>query len=173
MEARTPVDVLEEVRSKLGRFDILVSDVGQHKMKIAKHYTALEPNTVLISNGFCAMSGAVSGAIGAWLARPERKIMAIVGDGGYQMGGITEMETAKRLNANIVVQVWVDGGYGLIQYKQEMQFGSHTDLEFGNPDFELIAKAFGWFFTDNLQEALDHDGPALMVEKIRYKDKNG
>jgi len=168
MEARKPKEVLSEVREKLGRFDILISDVGKHKMEIGKHYTALEPNTVLISNGFCSMSGGLSGAIGAWLARPERKIMAIIGDGGFQMGGINEMETAKRLNANIVVQIWADGCYGLIKYKQDMQFGKHTDLSFGNPDFELIAKAFGWFFTDDLQDALDYDGPALLIQPIDY-----
>ncbi len=168
MEARKPKEVLKEVREKLGRFDILISDVGKHKMEIGKYYTAFEPNTVLISNGFCSMSGSLSGAIGAWLARPERKIMAIVGDGGFQMGGITEMETAKRLNANIVVQVWIDGGYGLIKYKQDMQFGKHTELNFGNPDFELIAKAFGWFFTDDLQAALDYDGPAMLIQPVDY-----
>lgn len=168
MEARKPKEVLEEVREKLGRFDILISDVGKHKMEIGKRYTALEPNTVLISNGFCSMSGGVSGAIGAWLARPERNIMAIVGDGGFQMGGITEMETARRLNANITVQVWVDNGYGLIAWKQDQQFGSHTELSFGNPDFGLIARAFGWLYTEDLQEALDYDGPALLAQPIDY-----
>lgn len=167
METRKPEEVLEEVREKLGRFDILISDVGRHKMMIAKHYTALEPNTVLISNGFCSMSGGLPGAIGAWLARPERKIMAIVGDGGFAMS-MSEMETAVRLKANITVQVWVDFGFGLIAWKQDQQFGSHTDLSFGNPDFKMLAESFGWLYTDDLDEALAYDGPALMAVTIDY-----
>lgn len=162
-----PRDILKKVKSLLGENGILVSDVGKHKMEIAKHYVATKPNTVLISNGFCSMTGGLSGAIGAWLAVPEQKIMAIIGDGGFQMS-MSEMETAKRLNANITVQVWVDGGYGLIKYKQDMQFGNHTELDFGNPKFQLIAEAFGWFYTEDLAEAIAHDGPALVVQPVTY-----
>ncbi len=163
----SPKTILKEVKSHLGERGILVSDVGKHKMIIAKHYEATVPNTVLISNGFCSMAGALSGAIGVWLAETGQTVMAIVGDGGFQMCS-SEMETAKRLGANITVQIWVDGGYGLIKYKQRLQFGEHTELDFNNPDFKLIAEAYGWFYSDDLKEALEHDGPSLMVQYVKY-----
>ena len=91
-----PREILKKVKSLLGENGILVSDVGKHKMHIAKEYEATKPNTVLISNGFCSMTGGLSGAIGAWLAVPEQKIMAIIGDGGFQMS-MSEMETTNRM----------------------------------------------------------------------------
>ena len=69
--------------------------------------------------------------------------MAICGDGGFMMN-VQEMETAKRLNSNILAIVWEDSGYGLIEWKQETEFGRHTQLEFGNPDWLQLASAFGW-----------------------------
>jgi len=164
---RKPKEVLEEVRELLDDNDILFSDVGKHKMEIARHYHAKEPGTVWISNGFCSMSGGLSGAIGASMARADVKIMAIIGDGGFQMA-MSELETAVRLNSDITVQIWVDGGFGLIKWKQDSQFGSHTDLDFGNPKFELLAKAFGWHFAGSLKEALDHVGPSLVVQEVDY-----
>jgi acetolactate synthase-1/2/3 large subunit len=165
-----PRDILKEVKSLLGDNGILISDVGRHKMMIAKYYKATKPNTVLISNGFCSMSCGMSGAIGAYLARPEQKIMAIIGDGCAQMS-TSEMETAARLNANITVNIWEDGGYNLIKYKQTKQFGNHTDLDFNNPKWALIAEAFGWLYTDSLEEAVAYDGPALVVTKVNYEEE--
>ena len=165
-----PVQILKEVKSILGENGVLVSDVGRHKMMIAKHYEATKPDTVLISNGFCSMGFAMSAAIGVWLAEPRQKVIAIVGDGGFAMAS-SEMETAKRLNANITVQIWQDGGFGLIKYKQDIQFGNHTELDFGNPKFQLIAEAFGWLYTEDLEEALNHDGPAIVVTEVDYEDE--
>ena len=89
------------------------------------------------------MGFALPGAIAASLVHPDRKVLAIAGDAGFLMNS-QEMETATRLNSNIVVMVWEDHAYGLIAWKQETEFGRHTDLEFGNPDWLQLASAFGW-----------------------------
>ena len=89
------------------------------------------------------MGFALPGAIGASIVHPDRRILSICGDAGFLMN-VQEMETAVRLKSNIVVMVWADNEYGLIAWKQESHFGRHTDLSFGNPDWNVLAKAFGW-----------------------------
>ena len=171
-----PQKVLADVRKVMGREDILLSDVGAHKMWIARQYQCHEPNTCLIPNGFCSMGFALPGAIGASLVYPERQILAVCGDAGFMMN-VQEMETAKRLNSNIVVLVWEDNAYGLIAWKQQNQFGHHTDLSFGNPQWMLLAKAFGWQghrveysveLQDTLKAAFAESGPSLIVVPIDY-----
>src|SRR3546814_6909498 len=122
-----PQKLLWDVRQTLGPHDIVLSDVGAHKMWIARNYQCHEPNTCLIPNGFCSMGSELPGAIAAHMVYPERKILAICGDGGFLMN-VQEMETARRLNSDIVVLVWEDGGYGLIAWKQDNEFQHHTDL---------------------------------------------
>ena len=103
-----PQKVLWDVREFLGPEDILLSDVGAHKMWIARYYQCDEPNTCLISNGFCTMGFALPGAIGAKYARPDSKVLAICGDAGFLMN-VQDLETAVRLKKNIVVMIWIDG----------------------------------------------------------------
>ena len=171
-----PQKVLWDVREAMGAGDILLSDVGAHKMWIARHYQCHEPNTCLIPNGFCSMGFALPGAIGASLVYPDKKIMAICGDAGFMMN-MQEMETAHRLQSNIVVMVWEDHSYGLIAWKQTNEFGHHTDLSFGNPDWMQLAQAFGWHghavsksadLKNVLQQALNESGPSLIVIPIDY-----
>ncbi len=173
-----PQKVLWDVREAMGSNDIVLSDVGAHKMWIARYYHCDEPNTCLIPNGFCSMGFAFPGAIAAKLVHPERRILAICGDGGFLMN-VQEMETARRLGTKIVVMVWVDGGYGLISWKQDAQFQRHSNLSFGNPDFEKLADSFGWksFIVDksrDLKKSLDSaftcDAPALVVIPIDYRE---
>jgi acetolactate synthase-1/2/3 large subunit len=173
-----PQKVLWDARQAMGPNDILLSDVGAHKMWIARYYQCHEPNTCLIPNGFCSMGFALPGAIAASLVHPDRKVLAIAGDAGFLMNS-QEMETATRLNSNIVVMVWEDHAYGLIAWKQETEFGRHTDLEFGNPDWLQLASAFGWHghrasdsadFAQLLTNALDEKGPSLVVVPIDYRE---
>ncbi|MBX2807633.1 MAG: acetolactate synthase large subunit [Cellvibrionaceae bacterium] len=173
-----PQKALWDARQVLGADDILLSDVGAHKMWIARHYHCHEPNTCLIPNGFCSMGFALPGAVAASLVYPKRRILGICGDGGFLMN-VQEMETAKRLNANLTIMVWEDGGYGLIGWKQDNEFGHHTDLAFNNPDWLQIASAFGWHgqvVTDagKLQAALEasfqQQGPSLLVIPIDYNE---
>ena len=125
-----------------GADDILLSGVGAHKTWIARYFHCHEPNTCIIPNGFCSMGLALPGR-SPRLVHPERKVLGIAGDGDFLMN-VQEMETARRLNADITMMVWDDGGYGLISWKQDNEFGTHTDLSFGNPDWEGLAQAFGW-----------------------------
>jgi len=173
-----PQKVLADVRKVMGRQDILISDVGAHKMWIARQYQCYEPNTCLIPNGFCSMGFALPASIGASLVYPKRQILAVCGDAGFMMN-MQEMETAKRLNSNIVVMVWEDNAYGLIVWKQENQFGRHTDLAFGNPDWLLLARAFGWHghlvcnsleLQVVLKRAFAESGPSLILVPIDYRE---
>ncbi|VAW70090.1 Thiamine pyrophosphate-requiring enzymes [hydrothermal vent metagenome] len=173
-----PQKVLWDTREVMGPHDILLSDVGAHKMWIARHYQCHEPNTCLIPNGFCSMGFALPGAISAAMVHPDRKILAICGDAGFMMN-VQEMETAKRLNVNCTVMVWEDNEYGLIAWKQQNQFGKHTDLAFNNPDWMQLAQAFGWhghMLTDSaeiknvLNTALNESGPSLVVVPIDYRE---
>jgi acetolactate synthase-1/2/3 large subunit len=173
-----PQKAIWDARQVMGPHDILLSDVGAHKMWIARHYQCHEPNTCLIPNGFCSMGFALPGAIAAGLVHPERRVLAIAGDAGFLMN-VQEMETAKRIGSNITVMIWEDNAYGLIEWKQETHFGKHTDLAFGNPDWLLLAKSFGWngHYVKNaadlattLEVALAEAGPSLLVVPIDYRE---
>jgi len=173
-----PQKALWDARQVLGPHDVVLSDVGAHKMWIARHFPCHEPNTCLIPNGFCSMGFALPGAIAASLVHPDRRILAISGDGGFMMN-VQEMETARRIDSNIVVMVWEDGGYGLIAWKQDNEFGHHTELAFGNPDWVKLAEAFGWHghrcdksseLQATLEAAFQEEGPSLVVVPIDYRE---
>ncbi|MFP4500853.1 MAG: acetolactate synthase large subunit [Candidatus Hydrogenedentota bacterium] len=173
-----PQKVLWDVRQALGPYDILLSDVGTHKMWVAQYYHCDEPNTCLIPNGFCSMGCALPGAIAAKLVHPERKVVAICGDGGFLMN-VQELETAVRLKTNIVVVIWVDNAYNLIAWKQDGEFGHHTPLEFGNPDFIKLAESFDWMgiHVENaadlgpaLDKAFQAERPAIIALPIDYRE---
>jgi len=173
-----PQKAIWDARQVMGPHDVLLSDVGAHKMWVARYYQCHEPNTCLIPNGFCSMGFALPGAISAQRALPDRRILAICGDAGFLMN-VQEMETAKRLGSNIVVMVWEDHAYGLIAWKQQNEFGRHTDLGFGNPDFVALAAAFGWSghrvdksveLRSTLEAAFREKGPSLVVIPIDYRE---
>ena len=100
------------------------------------------PSTCIISNGFASMGIAVPGAIAAKMVNPDKVVVAVTGDGGFMMNS-QEIETAMRLNIAIVVLIWNDNGYGLIEWKQDNQFGRKSNVKFGNPDFVKYAESFG------------------------------
>ena len=172
-----PQKILYDVRRHLGPDDILLSDVGAHKMWVARYYQCETANTCLISNGFCSMGFALPGAMGAKLAHPDRRVLAIAGDAGFLMN-VQDLETLVRYKQNVVIMIWDDGEYGLIKWKQQNHFdGRHSDLAFNNPDFELLAKSFGaWGRTltgagqlpDALDEAFRQPGPALLAVPVDY-----
>ncbi len=137
-----PQKALVDLRRALGPEDIVVSDVGAHKIWVARLYQAYEPNTVIISNGFAAMGISLPGAIAAKLVHPDRRVVALCGDGGFLMNS-QELETARRIGANITVVIWRDDGYGLIDWKQRAEFGRPFGVEFSNPDFVAYAQSFG------------------------------
>ena len=137
-----PQRILHELRAVLARKDILVSDVGAHKLWVARTFPAYEPNTVLISNGYAAMGFALPAAIAAKLIHPDRKVVAVSGDGGFLMN-CQELETACRLGVSFVNVIFRDDAYGVIRWKQRTAFGRESGVAFGNPDFVNLAAAFG------------------------------
>lgn len=137
-----PQKVLHDVRSVMGKSDILLSDVGAHKMWIARQYHCYEPRTCIISNGFATMGIAVPGAIAAKLLYPEKRVLAISGDGGFLMN-CQELETAVRIGTPFVTLIFHDDNYGLIKWKQENRYQESYDVSFGNPDFVKFAESFG------------------------------
>jgi acetolactate synthase I/II/III large subunit len=173
-----PQKAIADMRRVLAPEDIVVSDVGAHKVWVARLYQAYEPNTVIISNGFAAMGIALPGAIAASLVHPERRIVALCGDGGLLMN-VQELETAVRLRSRVTVVVWRDDGYGLIDWKQRNEFGRPFGVEFGNPDFVALAQAFGIpgfrpssaaELAGSFRQALAVDGPALVEVPIDYRE---
>jgi acetolactate synthase-1/2/3 large subunit len=170
----SPRRVVADLRSALGDEDVVVCDVGAHKVWLSRLYPAACPNTVVIANGLASMGIALPGAIAAKLVRPERKVVAFCGDGGFLMN-VQELETAKRLGTAIVAVVLVDGRYGVIEVNERRIFGRSFGVEFGNPDYLQLASAFGIAgFTvksaedllPTLRLALDADGPAIVAVPI-------
>ena len=135
-----PQKILYDVRKFMGADDIVISDVGAHKMWIAREYNCYEPNTCIISNGFATMGIAVPGAVAAKLIYPEKKVLAISGDGGFMMNS-QEYETALREGTPIVTLIFSDASYGLIKWKQMDHFGHNCFVDFQNPDFVKYAES--------------------------------
>lgn len=174
-----PARILKDVRSVMGRHDILVSDVGAHKIWIGRDYPCYEPRTCLISNGFASMGFSVPGAIAAKLVHPERRVLAVTGDGGFMMNS-QELETAVREHVPIVVLIWEDEHYGLIRWKEEEQFGDTFGVGFSNPDFKAYAEAMhchGYEVTSaaelipTLEDAFSHDdAPSVVCVRVDYSE---
>lgn len=137
-----PEKLVLDVRDALDESDIVISDVGVHKLWIAKIYNTYNPNTCIVPNGFCSMGFALPAAIAAQLVDPSHKIVAMCGDGGFLMN-VQEIETAVRLRLPIIVIVWCDYDYGMISLKQIYEFGRSAFTKFNNPNFVKLAESFG------------------------------
>ena len=137
-----PQRILRDLRQVLEPDDIVISDVGAHKMWTARLYEAERPNTCIISNGFASMGIGVPGAIAAKLAHPERTAVTVTGDAGFLMN-CQEIETALRIGTPIIVLIWTDNEYGLIHWHQLRHFGRPSHITFNNPDFVKFAESFG------------------------------
>ncbi|HKT33736.1 MAG TPA: acetolactate synthase large subunit [Nitrospira sp.] len=165
-----PQHIMRELRPVLRQDDVVVCDVGAHKLWMARMFPCETPNSCIISNGFAAMGIAVPGAIAAKLLYPERRIVAVTGDGGFLMNS-QELETAVRLKLPVVVLIWRDNGYGVIRWKQQVRYGRTSSVDFGNPDFVRYAESFGaagYRVTEPgelrpiLEQALQRDVPAVI-----------
>jgi acetolactate synthase I/II/III large subunit len=137
-----PQHIARDLRQALAPDDLVICDVGAHKLWMARMFPCEVPNTCIISNGFAAMGMALPGAVAAKLLFPTRRVVAVTGDGGFLMN-VQELETAVRLHLPLVVLIWRDNGYGVIRWKQQMKFGRTSGVEFGNPDFVALAQSFG------------------------------
>src|SRR3990167_1433418 len=137
-----PQRIITDLRTALGDSDIVLCDTGALKMWMARLYSCYQSNTCLISNGLATMGFALPGAIAAKLVHPDRKVVAVMGDGAFLMNS-QEIETAKREKIPFVILIWRDDAYGLIEWKQKLEYGRSACVEFTNPDFVKYAESFG------------------------------
>ncbi len=137
-----PQKILWDLRQVLDPDDIVISDVGAHKMWIGRMYQAETPNSCIISNGFASMGIALPGAIAAKVAYPKSRAVAVCGDGGFMMNN-QEIDTALRMGLDFVVLIFNDSKYGLIEWHQLRHFDRATAIDFVNPDFVMLAESFG------------------------------
>lgn len=173
-----PQRIIDDLRAALKPDDVVVCDVGAHKLWMARMFPCEEPNTCIISNGFAAMGIGVPGAVAAKLLYPKRRVVAVTGDGGFLMNS-QELETAVRLQLPIVVLIWRDDGYGVIRWKQQLKFGRSSFVDFGNPDFVRYAESFGAVgyrvtasseLAPILAEALKQPGPSIIDCPVDYDE---
>jgi acetolactate synthase-1/2/3 large subunit len=173
-----PQRIVADTRAALGRDDIVLVDTGAVKMWMARLYPTYAPNTCLISNGLSTMGFALPGAIGVALARPDVKVLAVTGDGGFLMNS-QEIETAVREQIPLVVLVWEDNGYGLIEWKMDLEVGAHSNVAFTNPDVVQYAQSFGAHgyriesadqLLPTLQKALADGGVSIIAVPVDYSE---
>jgi acetolactate synthase I/II/III large subunit len=173
-----PARVVADTRAALGRSDVVLVDTGATKMWMARLYPTYVHNTCLVSNGLSTMGFALPGALGVKLARPDAKVLAVVGDGAFLMNS-QEIETAVRERIPLVVLIWEDGGYGLIEWKMDLELGDHYYVKFGNPDVVGYAESFGAKgyrinaaeeLLPTLQAALDGDGVSMISCPVDYSE---
>ena len=173
-----PQRIVADTRAALGRGDVVLVDTGAAKMWMARLYPTYERNTCLISNGLSTMAFALPGALGVKLAKPDVKVLAVVGDGAFLMNS-QEIETAVRERIPLVVLIWEDGGYGLIEWKMDLELGEHHYVAFNNPDMVTYAESFGakgYRITaadqllPTLKAALDDDGVSLIACPVDYSE---
>ncbi len=173
-----PQRLVADIRAAMDHEDIVLCDTGAVKMWMARLYPTYRPNTCLISNGLATMAFSLPGAFAAKLVHPERKVLAAMGDGAFLMS-VAEIETAVREHVPFVILVWVDGGYGLIRWKEEIHLGRTAAVSFGNPDFVQLAESFGargyligsaGELLPTLRKALDDDVVSVIACPVDYSE---
>ena len=173
-----PQRIVHDVRAALDRDDVVLCDTGAAKIWMARLFPTYTANACLISNGLATMAFALPGGIAAKLVHPERKVLALMGDGAFLMSA-AEIETAVRERVPFVILVWVDGGYGLIGWKQDIHFGRRSAVSFGNPDFVRLAESFGAKgyaiesaseLLPTLRKALDDDAVSVIAVPVDYTE---
>jgi acetolactate synthase-1/2/3 large subunit len=173
-----PQRIVHDIREALGRDDIALCDTGAVKMWMARLYPTYRPNTCIVSNGLATMAFSLPGALAAKLVHPERRVLAAMGDGAFMMS-VGEIETAVRERVHFTVLVWVDGGYGLIGWKQDLHFGRQAAVSFGNPDFVQLAESFGakgyaissaQDLLPTLRKTLDDDAVSIVACPVDYTE---
>lgn len=173
-----PQRVVADTRAALGRDDVVLVDTGALKMWMARLYPTYAPNTCLISNGLSTMGFSLPGALAVRLARPEAKVLAAVGDGAFLMHS-QEIETAVREDIPLKVLIWEDNGYGLIEWKMDLETGAHSNVGFANPDVVAYANSFGANgyrigsadeLLPTLRAALDEPGVSIIACPVDYRE---
>ena len=175
-----PQRLVKEVRNAMPDDGIICLDNGVYKIWFARNYPAYLPNTVLLDNALATMGAGLPSAMAANLVHPDKKIMAICGDGGFMMNS-QELETAVRLKLNLTVLILNDSAYGMIRWKQANMGLKDWGLEYGNPDFVKYAESYGAFghrvessdsLSDILKHSLDTPGVHLIDCPVDYSEND-
>ncbi len=138
----TPGEIVAHVRGVLGRDDIITLDNGIYKLWFARLYRTYKPNTFLLDNALATMGAGLPSGIAAKMVKPDRNVLAVVGDGGFMMNS-REIETALRYQVPLVILVLNDNAYGFIKWEQQAKGFPSFGLDYGNPDFVKYAESFG------------------------------
>ena len=164
----------------MGDRGVIALDNGVYKIWFARNYKAYSPNTVLLDNALATMGAGLPSALAVKLVRPDQRVMAICGDGGFMMNS-QEIETAVRLGLHVVVLVLRDDAYGMIQWKQASMGFKNFGLDYGNPDFVKYAESYGAvghrvaraeMLRDTLQAAHEAPGVHIVEVPVDYADND-
>jgi len=171
-----PQRVVNIIRDKMPDNGIVTLDNGVYKIWFARNYPCHQPNTLLLDNALATMGAGLPSAIAAKLINPDKKVIAVCGDGGFMMNS-QEMETAVRLKLNLIVIILNDSAYGMIKWKQEGLGFDNFGLDYNNPDFVQYAESYGAFghrpdscenFSEILDNCLQTDGVHLIDLAVDY-----
>jgi acetolactate synthase-1/2/3 large subunit len=172
----TPRRIVYDVREVLDREDVVCLDNGMYKVWFARLYRTFEENTLLLDNALATMGAGLASAMAARMAHPDRRVLAVAGDGGFLMN-LQDLETAVRMKQDLVILLLRDDAYGMIRWKQEASGFTDFGMTFGNPDFVKLAESFGARgmrledgddLRDTLRAAFDHGGVVLIDCPIDY-----
>jgi len=175
-----PQRLVDEIRKIMPEDGILTLDNGMYKIWFARNYPATKPNTVLLDNALATMGAGLPSGMAAKMVYPDRRVMAIVGDGGFMMNS-QELETAVRLKLDLVVLILRDDGYGMIKWKQNDMDFQDFGLDFGNPDFVDYARSYGAYghrvestagLAPLVEECYQTGGVHVIDCRVNYTDNN-
>jgi len=138
----SPLRLIEELRSVFPRDGIAISDVGSHKLVMGQFWRCYEPGTFFMSNGLSGMGFGIPAAIAAQLVWPEKRVLAVVGDGGMLMM-LHDLALIRELALPVIMVVLTDGSLSLIRVSAERRGFPPYGVDFNPPDFARIGQAFG------------------------------
>jgi acetolactate synthase-1/2/3 large subunit len=173
-----PQRIVADVRRAMPQDGTIALDNGMYKIWFARNYRANQPNTVLLDNALATMGAGLPSAMMVSMLHPDRRVMAICGDGGFMMNS-QELETAVRLKLNLVVIVVRDDSYGMIRWKQAIAEFEDWGLEYGNPDFVAYANSYGArghrvektdAFLPLMEQCFEAGGVHLIEVPVDYSD---
>ena len=173
-----PQRFVADVRRAMPSDGIVTLDNGIYKVWFARNYKAHQSNTLLLDNALATMGAGLPSAIGAKIVHPDRKVLSVCGDGGFMMNS-QELETAVRLNLDLVVLILRDNAYGMIKWKQAGMGFDTWGLDYGNPDFVKYAESYGAKgirvektddFKAILDKALNDKGVTLIELPVDYSE---
>ncbi|WP_338207965.1 acetolactate synthase AlsS [Lactiplantibacillus paraxiangfangensis] len=173
-----PLSVISALQKRVTDEMTVTVDVGSHYIWMARHFRSYEPRHLLFSNGMQTLGVALPWAIAAALVRPNTQIVSVSGDGGFLFSS-QDLETAVRMNLNIVHLIWNDGTYDMVKFQEEMKYGEDAAVKFGPVDFVKYAESFGATGLrvekpEDLDQVLDQafktEGPVVVDIPIDYSD---